>query len=210
MQMIDETFNRWALPGMNDIWNPIDNAVSAIRYMIGRYGSIENVPGIRSQLGGGGYVGYATGTNSARKGPAWTGELGPEIIDFSGGEAVLTAMESIKFMERAINAIGRFKSAISSFKNNVATLRQPELIMMQGRETNNTSNTSNSEFTDTLTTAIVNAILTALKLNNNSQDANHIRDLILQIDGTTLARILKPYLDKENQRVGNKLILKTT
>lgn len=210
MQMIDSTFMAHALPGMNDIYNPIDNAVSAIRYMISQYGSIENVPGIRSQLGGGGYVGYATGTNSARKGLGWTGELGPEMIDFSGGEAVLTAMESIKFMERAANAVSSFKSAISSFRSKIATLRQPELTMMQGNETNNNQSTSNNEFTDSLTTAIVNAILTALKLNNNGQDASHIRDLILQIDGTTLARISKPYLDKENQRISNKLILKTT
>ncbi|MEY8001210.1 transglycosylase SLT domain-containing protein [Clostridium sp. Mt-5] len=210
MQMIDSTFSAHALPGMDDIYNPIDNAVSAIRYMISQYGSIENVPGIRSQMNGGGYVGYATGTNSAKKGLGWTGELGPEMIDFSGGEAVLTAMESIKLMDRAVNAIGRIKSAVSSFKTNIATLKQPELTMMQGRETNNNQSTSNNEFTDNLTTAIVNAILTALKLNSNNSNTNNTRDLVIQIDGAPFARILKPYLDKENQRVGNKLIIRTT
>ena len=96
MQMIDETFNRWALPGMNDIWNPIHNAVSSIRYMIGRYGSIQNVPGIRSQLAGGGYVGYLNGTNSARRGMAALSEddkpelvIGKQFRYFKGGEQVI-------------------------------------------------------------------------------------------------------------------------
>ncbi|WP_270583824.1 transglycosylase SLT domain-containing protein [Bacillus smithii] len=61
MQTIDSTFNAYKLPGMNDIWNPVHNAVAAIRYMLARYGSIGNVPGIRNLARGKGYVGYATG-----------------------------------------------------------------------------------------------------------------------------------------------------
>lgn len=59
MQTIDSTFGAYALPEMNDIWNPVHNTVAAIRYMIDRYGSIGNHPG----LGSGGYVGYAIGTS---------------------------------------------------------------------------------------------------------------------------------------------------
>jgi SLT domain-containing protein/phage-related protein len=60
-QTIDPTFQRYKLPGLNDIWNPVHNAVAAIRYMIDRYGSVFNVPGIRNLLRGRGYVGYAEG-----------------------------------------------------------------------------------------------------------------------------------------------------
>ncbi|NNG20493.1 phage tail tape measure protein [Naumannella sp. ID2617S] len=38
--------------------------------------------------------GYWRGTNSARSGLAWTGERGPELIDFSGRERVYDAKES--------------------------------------------------------------------------------------------------------------------
>lgn len=69
MQTIDSTFNAYKLPGMNDIWNPVHNAVAAIRYMIARYGSIGNVPGIRNLARGRGYVGYATGGIAAK--PQW-------------------------------------------------------------------------------------------------------------------------------------------
>ncbi|UQD53809.1 hypothetical protein C0971_10000 [Bacillus methanolicus] len=61
MQTIDPTFNAYKLPGLNDIWNPIHNAVAAIRYIKARYGSVFNVPGIRNMTRGKGYVGYKKG-----------------------------------------------------------------------------------------------------------------------------------------------------
>jgi SLT domain-containing protein/phage-related protein len=66
MQTIDPTFNRYKLPGLNDIWNPVHNAVAAIRYIIDRYGSVFNVPGIRNMMRGRGYVGYAQGGIATR------------------------------------------------------------------------------------------------------------------------------------------------
>ncbi|QZY31566.1 transglycosylase SLT domain-containing protein [Bacillus amyloliquefaciens] len=61
MQTILSTFNAHKLPGMNNILNPIHNAAAAIGYIKSRYGSINNVPGIRSMRHGGPYVGYANG-----------------------------------------------------------------------------------------------------------------------------------------------------
>lgn len=61
MQTIDPTFNAYKMPGMNDIYNPIHNAVAAIRYIQSRYGNVFNVPGIRSMARGGAYRGYANG-----------------------------------------------------------------------------------------------------------------------------------------------------
>lgn len=59
-QTIDSTFNRYSLPGMKNIWNPVHNAVAAIRYIRSRYGSIFNIPSYRS---GNRFVGgYANGT----------------------------------------------------------------------------------------------------------------------------------------------------
>lgn len=58
LQTIDSTFNAHKLPGHDDIWNPVDNAAAAIRYAISRYGSLQNVPGIKSMAKGGKYVGY--------------------------------------------------------------------------------------------------------------------------------------------------------
>jgi uncharacterized protein YukE len=58
MQTIDSTFNGNKLPGHDDIWNPVDNIIAGVRYSIGRYGSLSNVPGIKAIHGGGSYVGY--------------------------------------------------------------------------------------------------------------------------------------------------------
>lgn len=58
MQTIDPTFNRYKLPGMNNIYNPVHNAVAAIRYIQARYGDVRNTPGIKSMARGGPYKGY--------------------------------------------------------------------------------------------------------------------------------------------------------
>jgi WXG100 family type VII secretion target len=58
MQTIDPTFDRWKLPGHEDIYNPVDNIIAGVRYAIGRYGSTSNVPGIVGLGDGTGYRGY--------------------------------------------------------------------------------------------------------------------------------------------------------
>lgn len=58
MQTIDSTFNAYKIPGHDDIWNPVDNAIASIRYAIARYGSLANVPGVKSLAKGGKYIGY--------------------------------------------------------------------------------------------------------------------------------------------------------
>lgn len=58
MQTIPSTFNAHALPGHGSITNPVDNIIAGVRYAIGRYGSLDNVPGIVSLRHGGKYVGY--------------------------------------------------------------------------------------------------------------------------------------------------------
>lgn len=60
-----------------------------------------------------------------------------------------------------------------------------------------------------IASSVGTAVLNAMQFGggNNSQPTG---DLYLQIDGTTFARIIKPYQAKESQRVGNNLIIKTT
>ncbi|WP_254905209.1 phage tail tape measure protein [Clostridium tyrobutyricum] len=99
MQTIDSTFNQYAIQGLGDIWNPIANAVAAIRYMIARYGSILNVPGIKSMAGGGSYVGYASGTTNAVAGWRIVGENGPELeYSPTGGETILNNSDTMAML----------------------------------------------------------------------------------------------------------------
>lgn len=58
MQTIDSTFQAYAAPGHGDIYNPVDNIVAGARYILSRYGSTSNVPGIVSLARGGAYQGY--------------------------------------------------------------------------------------------------------------------------------------------------------
>lgn len=88
-QMIPSTFAANAVSGHNNIDNGLDNALSAIRYMISQYGSISNVPGLVSMASGGAYKGYETGTLSADRGIHMFGEKGPEIGWSNTGDGVL-------------------------------------------------------------------------------------------------------------------------
>ena len=58
MQTIGTTFDAYKLPGHDDIYGPVDNIIAGVRYAISRYGSIQNVPGVKSVDNGGSYVGY--------------------------------------------------------------------------------------------------------------------------------------------------------
>lgn len=89
MQTIQSTFDAYSLGG--SIWDPVANAVAAIRYMIDKYGSILNTP-----LGG-----YANGTTFATPGLHLVGEHGPEIVNMAGGEKVLNAKKTQGILNNA-------------------------------------------------------------------------------------------------------------
>lgn len=97
MQTIDSTFGAYALPGMNDIWNPVHNAVAAIRYMIDRYGGIGNHPG----LGSGGYVGYAIGTSCVPQ---------DMLAMIHEGEGIIPADE-MKELNRLMNPVNPYRNS---------------------------------------------------------------------------------------------------
>lgn len=58
MQTINPTFESYALPGHQDILDPVDNIIAGTRYSIDRYGSVSDVPGITGLRSGGSYQGY--------------------------------------------------------------------------------------------------------------------------------------------------------
>lgn len=58
MQTIPPTFARWHLPGHDNIRDPVDNIIAAVRYAVARYGSVSQTPGIVSLGSGGRYRGY--------------------------------------------------------------------------------------------------------------------------------------------------------
>lgn len=76
-QMIQPTFEAWHKPGYDKWRNPLDQAISTIRYIKGHYGGINNVPGIVSLRNGGPYKGYANGGIANM--PSIFGEAGPEM-----------------------------------------------------------------------------------------------------------------------------------
>ena len=58
MQTIPPTFERYHLPGHNEILDPVDNIIAGVRYAVDRYGSVSQVPGVLSLHAGRDYRGY--------------------------------------------------------------------------------------------------------------------------------------------------------
>ncbi len=55
MQVLPTTFAAHALHGYKNIWNPLDNVVASIRYIVGRYGTPYRIPGVMNESNYGGY-----------------------------------------------------------------------------------------------------------------------------------------------------------
>jgi tape measure domain-containing protein len=61
----------------------------------------------------------------------------------------------------------------------------------------------NTEFMDALASAVGTAVMNALQF---AQGGSQQGDIIIQLDGTTLARVLNPYINKETGRIGPAMI----
>lgn len=118
LQTIDPTFNAYKLSGMNDIWNPIHNAVASIRYTEARYGSIFNTPGIASMARGGGYKGYYQGGTTPNTDYYWAGERGPELIKLPGATQISSNTSSKSMLDGLLRSFMSFGSDNSSVVNN--------------------------------------------------------------------------------------------
>ena len=69
---------------------------------------------------------------------------------------------------------------------------------------------NNTGWKDEIGSMVANAVLSAMQFSGgSSKSSSNTGDIILQIDGTTFARIINPYAAKENQRLGNSMIIKT-
>ncbi len=63
---------------------------------------------------------------------------------------------------------------------------------------------------DDLMEMITSAVGTAIMASNQFDTSNNDNSpIILQIDGTTFARIIGPYVDKESERIGDSLVIQT-
>lgn len=136
MQMIDSTFNAYKLLGHGNIWNPIDNIVAAIRYMIARYGSVERVLKPRSKH----WYGYAVGSRFISR---------DQFAKIHAGEAVIRKSENpyansrggfvTTALQEGINAV------MSDFANKVAVTAAGGMTTV----TNNNDMTQNVYFQET-------------------------------------------------------------
>ncbi|MEU6552120.1 phage tail tape measure protein [Streptomyces sp. NPDC046915] len=91
MQTIPSTFAAYAGPFRSrGITDPLASIYAGVNYAMHAYGS--NWINVMTRPGG-----YAKGTSGAARGLAWVGEKGPELVNFKGGEDVLSHQQSMAF-----------------------------------------------------------------------------------------------------------------
>jgi SLT domain-containing protein len=119
MQTIPGTFNAYAGPFRGrGITDPLASIYAGVNYAMHRYGS--NWISVMTRAGG-----YASGTDGAAKGLAWVGEKGPELVNFKGGEDVLSHRDSMAFAKaNGITLPGYASGTITNAADRVHRARQ--------------------------------------------------------------------------------------
>lgn len=142
MQTIMPTFQAHKAAGMNNILNPVDNAAAAINYIKSRYGSVYNVPGIKSMANGGAYRGYRTGGIAEGPQVATLAEKGWKefIIPTEPGMSARSGM----LLNQAANHFG-MKLVDQNESINGGTTLAPETVEAATNGTAKSSSGSNSK-----------------------------------------------------------------
>lgn len=124
LQTIDSTFNAYSIAGHKNIWNPVDNIIAGVRYAESRYGSLANVPGIKSLANGGAYKGYAVGSTNIDVDQTARIHKGEMIIPAHQADAIRKALASNTPLAAGLGSFGG--------KNGPATLNfHPGAITVQ-------------------------------------------------------------------------------
>ncbi|MDW4327803.1 peptidoglycan DD-metalloendopeptidase family protein [Staphylococcus saprophyticus] len=182
VQVKPGTFNAYKAKGHGNIWNGLDNLIAGMNYAKARYGK----SGMLQVIGKG--HGYATGTNSAKRGLNRVFEEGGEIMQMRGGETVIPNDVSIQaFKQIATSDIfSRTQSAvydaISQYadqlreKQQVATREQQELSRLS-RE-NTAVKEQNGILKETLETmkAILGELTNVKSTNEQIRDKDYFPD----------------------------------
>jgi len=93
-----------SLQGAMDAVSRMAGPMNTTYYNLGRSNAQQYNAGFNSIPAPTPKRGYASGTLSAAPGWAWTGEAGPELILFRGGETVINHEESMRMAQAALEA----------------------------------------------------------------------------------------------------------
>ena len=114
------------------------------------------------------HPGYATGTNNARKGWNWVGEEGPELMNFKGGETVLSNRESLNVMDQVKRfSVKREDIATPTNSFNVESVNQ-------GNNTKDQTEIDYEKLSTTLIKALESADIRASTYLNNKLVSDEI------------------------------------
>ncbi|MEX5834132.1 peptidoglycan DD-metalloendopeptidase family protein [Staphylococcus saprophyticus] len=179
VQVKPGTFNAYKAKGHGNIWNGLDNLIAGMNYAKARYGK----SGMLQVIGKG--HGYATGTNSAKRGLNRVFEEGGEIMQMRGGETVIPNDVSIQAFKQiatsdifsrtqtaVYDAISQYADQLRE-KQQVATREQQELQRLS--RDNADIKEQNSILKESLNTmkAILGELTNTKVVNQEIRDKNY-------------------------------------
>lgn len=177
MQTIRPTFEAYKASGWNDIMNPVHNAAAAINYIKSRYGNVFNVPGIRALRQGRRYVGYKTGARISTPGTYNFAEDGwPEYAISTNPARRTDSMKLLALAGKEIQGNKRPNQLPDPGPGGFSAASLQTIIDKLEKQVENTNE-------------IVQLLMKLL-----------LKETDIQIDGYTLAKVLKRYLDDQNTR----------
>ncbi|GKV55969.1 hypothetical protein NCCP2222_19160 [Sporosarcina sp. NCCP-2222] len=187
---------------------------------------IDAAKGIIKALGG--IVDFIAGVFTGDWERAWNGiktfmsGIGDGLVSIFRG-AINTIIDAFNWMIRQINnlkidvpewvpGIGgkRFGMSIPSIPKLArgGIVDQPTIAMVGERGKEAVVPLENTPFVNTLASALGSAVMAAMQMSGGGgkQQGAQGNDVVLNLDGATLARILMPYLTREEKRIGTPII----
>jgi len=115
----------------------------------------------------------------------------PDWVPVFGGESFGINIPRIPKLAR-----GGIVDGATNFGNYIAGEAGSEMIVPL----------ENTPFVSKLASALGSAVMAAMQMSLAGQQNQQSGDIVINVDGTTFARILNPYLARENKRVGSTII----
>lgn len=228
IELVGVIFNEFILPlisylidKLGPMWKKtFDGIVAVVKYIVPIISDV--LKGIIKALGG--VIDFLIGVFTGDWKRAWEGikNIFSGIIDsitaiFKAGINLI--IEAVNYLIKALNTI-RFELPSwvpgiggKSFGINIPLIPRlatggitngPMLAMIGDNPGGQEVVSPLDDLMDMISSAVGTAVAAAIQFNNNKSG-----DIILQIDGTTIARVLNPYTTKESDRIGGVMITTT-
>lgn len=227
IQTAFQKFDNWLTSVFNKDWSKNFGSFGDI--INGFFANVDNIwKGIKGIMSG--IIGFITGVFSGDWGKAWDGIVGifKGIVETISAIFKVPINSIISMINGVVSAINGIRIDIpdwvpgalggKSLGFNIAKIPylakggiidQPTLAMVGERGKEAVVPLEDTSFVDSLASAVASAVMAAFQFSNKDGGDKGSEGGSMEMDGTTFARVIYPYLEKESKRRGTPIIKAT-